>query len=245
MLGALIGRFCGLQVAHVESGLRSFNIFHPFPEELTRLATFRLSNMFFCPNEWAMKNLAGCRGRKVNCGANTMYDALQLALRAEVAVERPEGPYAICSVHRFESIFRKGQFERIVEIVEQVSRTLRVLFVLHPPTRRKLEEFGFWDRLAANPCIELRPRYDFFTFNRLVVGSEFVLTDGGSNQEECYYLGKPCLLLRRRTERPEGLGTSVVLSRLDPAIIRDFVTNYRRYARLRSGSGKGAVRDCC
>lgn len=229
VLGALIGRLSGLTVAHVESGLRSFNIFHPFPEELTRLATFRLSQLFFCPNEWAVKNLRRYRGRKVNCGANTIYDALQLAMRADVPVPAPDEPFAICSVHRFENIFHKATFERIISILEEVSRTVRVLFILHPPTRRKLEEFGFWPRLAGNPRIELRPRYDFFTFNRLLAHSRFVLTDGGSNQEECYYVGKPCLLLRHKTERTEGLGRCAVLSGLDSAVVRDFVANYENY----------------
>lgn len=239
VLGALIGRLNGLKVAHVESGLRSFNILHPFPEELTRLLTFRLSDVFFCPNEWAVRNLRSYRGRKINCGGNTIYDALQLAMRTTVDVPVPEEKYAICSIHRFENIFHKAQFERIIEIIEEVSRALRLLFILHPPTKRKLEEFGFWQRLVGNPNIEMRPRYDFYTFNRLLIHSEFILTDGGSNQEECFYLGKPCLLLRYRTERPEGLGGSVVLSKMDPQVVHEFVRDYHKHSYNASQFARG------
>lgn len=239
VLGALIGRLSGLDVAHVESGLRSFSILHPFPEELTRLVTFRLSDIFFCPNKWAVRNLRSYRGQKVDCGANTIYDALQLAMYSAADVPIPTEKYAVCSVHRFENIFQRAQLERIIEIVEEVSRVLRLLFILHPPTRRRLEEFGLWRRLVDNPGIEMRPRYDFFTFNRLLTNSEFILTDGGSNQEECFYLGKPCLLLRHRTERLEGLGTCVVLSKLDLDVIRQFVGNYHKYACGASCFGKG------
>lgn len=230
VLGALMGRLCGLKVGHVESGLRSFNILHPFPEELTRLVTFRLSDLFFCPSDWAVRNLRSCRGRKIDCGANTIYDALQLALQAPGEAPVPAGCYAICSVHRFENIFSRQQLRRIVEIIEQVAERLRVLFIQHPPTRRKIEEFGFAPRLASHPNIELRPRYDFFTFNRLLAASQFIMTDGGSNQEECHYLGKPCLLLRQCTERPEGLGGAVVLSRLDREVVGRFLCEYRDYA---------------
>jgi UDP-N-acetylglucosamine 2-epimerase (non-hydrolysing) len=239
VLGALIGRLSGLKVGHIESGLRSFSIFHPFPEELTRLMTFRLSDVFFCPNEWAVRNLRSYRGRKINCGANTIYDALQLAVNSTVDVPVPCDKYAVCSIHRFENIFQKAQFQRIVEIIEEVSRTLRLLFILHPPTKRKLEEFGFWHRLVDNRNIEMRPRYDFFTFNRLLMSSEFILTDGGSNQEECFYLGKPCLLLRYKTERLEGLGKCVVLSKLDPAVVRNFVRDYPKYSCRPSCFSKG------
>lgn len=85
------------------------------------------------------------------------------------------------------------------------------------------------DRLKKNKNIELTPRYDYFEFIKLLNKSEFVISDGGSNQEECFYLGKPCLLLRNETERKEGIDKNVVLSNFDEKVINDFINNYQKY----------------
>ena len=116
-----------------------------------------------------------------------------------------------------------------MEIVESVAAKKRTLFILHPPTVKKLKRFGFYERLESNPRIELRPRYDYFTFIGIVKRAEFLVTDGGSNQEEAFYMGKPCLLLRRATERREGLGKNVVLSKYDPGAISEFITFYEKH----------------
>ena len=77
----------------------------------------------------------------------------------------------------------------------------------------------------------LLPRQGFFEFNNLLGKAEFLITDGGSNQEECFYLGTPCLLFRSETERSEGIGENVVVSNFDPTIIESFVLNYNSYRR--------------
>lgn len=233
LLGALMGRFAGIQVAHVESGLRSFHIFHPFPEELTRLAVFRLSDMYFCPGEWAVQNLEAYRGVKVNTQVNTLYDALQLikTLPSNLSLEIPQEPFCVFSIHRFENIFKRDQLELILGYLRLIAQQMRVLFILHPPTAQQLKQFGLMDSLESMPNIELRPRYNYTDFIRLVSQGEFLVTDGGSNQEECSYLGKPCLLMRKATERQEGLGESVVLSEYKEEVIRDFLLHYDRYRR--------------
>lgn len=231
ILGALMGKISKLQVAHVESGLRSFNLLNPFPEEITRILTFKLSNYFFCPGQWALGNLGKYRGEKIDTLQNTLVDSLRLAGEKETktGVDIPKDKYCIVTVHRFENIFSRKQFEKIIKIVESIALQIRVLCILHPPTRKQLEKFDFIDRLSRNDNVELRPRYDYFEFIELIKNSEFVLSDGGSNQEECYYLGKPCLLLRNETERKEGLGQNVVLSKFDTRLIEDFVSNYQDY----------------
>jgi len=233
VLGSLMGRFAGIKVGHVESGLRSFNYFHPFPEELTRVVTFYLSDYYFCPGDFAMKNLAKFKGKKVNLGANTLFDALQLAREnfERVKVDIPKGKYAVCSVHRFENIFKKDRLEAVVDILERTVRKLPVLFIMHLPTKKQLEKFGLMERLEAIEGLELRPRYDYLEFIKLVDAAEFLMTDGGSNQEECFYLGKPCLLLRMATERDEGLDENVLLSGYSDDLIDSFVLDYSRYER--------------
>jgi len=232
LLGALLAKAHGLRVGHVESGLRSFNLFHPFPEEIVRLLTFRLTDVYFCPGAWAAKNLRAYRGIKIDTVHNTLLDSLRLAAanadRVDVAI--PRRPYGVVSVHRFENIFERRALERIVAHVERIARRMPLLFILHPPTLKKLKEFGLLARLKSNPRVRLRPRTDYFRFVKLVSRAEFLVTDGGSNQEECFYMGKPCLLLREATERREGLGRNVVLSKHDPAAIDRFLGEYRALA---------------
>ncbi|MDX1734973.1 MAG: UDP-N-acetylglucosamine 2-epimerase [Halioglobus sp.] len=214
LLGSLLARLCGLRSAHVESGLRSFKWFHPFPEELTRLLTFRLSNIYFAPGQWALSNLERYRGIKVDTRHNTLLDALRLSERAvaEADVEIPAGEFGLVSIHRFENIFSRNRFEQIVQVLAQVSTRVPLLFILHKPTEKKLAEFGLLQQLEDNPGIELRPRYSYFQFMSLTKNALFVITDGGSNQEECHYMGKPCIIMRSATERHEGLGQNAVIS---------------------------------
>ena len=231
LLGALLGKLKGLKVGHVESGLRSYNLLHPFPEEVIRLIVFRLADVFFCPGEVPLRNLKRHQGLKVDTQYNTLLDSVKQAQRnrGQVSFPIPKGDYCIVSVHRFENIFRESRLKEIVEIVETIADTIRVLFVLHPPTERKLRGFNLLARLETHPKVELRPRYDYFTFVTLLCGSRFLVTDGGSNQEEAFYLGKPCLILREETERDEGLGKNAVLSRFDPETIRRFLSDYCRF----------------
>lgn len=233
LLGSILAKSFGFQNAHIESGLRSFRCFHPFPEELIRLAVFKLSNVYFAPDKWALKNLDGYKGMKVNTQANTLYDSLQIIKKWShpPKIKIPDYQYAIVSLHRFENISRKKSLNRIISLLDFISKDIKLLFITHAPTLKWLEKTKLIKKLEAMKNIELRPRYDYHDFISLVIKSEFVITDGGSNQEECYYLGKPCLLFRKATERNEGLGKNVILSRFDKHIIQEFTSNYNFYRR--------------
>ena len=232
LLGALMGRLAGLTVGHVEAGLRSFNLLHPFPEELTRRLVGRLSQLLFCPGPAAMANVEHLGKTRIDTGGNTMLEALQLASGAKQRRDHiPAGPYGIVSIHRYENIFRMKQLTMLTDLLMEVSGQHRLLFILHPPTRRQLERTGLYQRLAETPGIELRERYGYFDFAALLAKASFVLSDGGSLQEECSYLGIPCLLLRRATERPEGLHENVVLSGYDKQVINSFLTEYQHHRR--------------
>ena len=98
--------------------------------------------------------------------------------------------------------------------------------VLHPATRRRLEETGLLDRLENNTSFVLTPRMGYTQFISLISCAEFVVTDGGSNQEELSYLGIPTLLMREATERQEGVGKTTVLCNYDTKIIDEFLENH-------------------
>lgn len=233
-IAALLGRLSGCTVIHVEAGLRSFNIWRPFPEEICRLITFRLAHHYLCPDKKAVQNLSNYKGRKISLEGNTLYDAFQSAVALQLTNTKnlPATPYAVVSIHRYENIFNRSMLEKIIiSSVEMASKKLPIIFVLHPATRKALIQYGLMNRLQKIDNIILSSRYDYFSFANLLVNAEFVISDGGSNQEELTYLGLPCLLLRDVTERQEGLGANIVLSGYDWAIIEHFLDNYENFRR--------------
>lgn len=228
---ALFAKLTRTKVMHVESGLRSFNLFKPFPEEINRLITFRLSDYYACPGDWAMGNLKRYKGEKINTQQNTQIDTIRFGLaNAEKAdFEVPTRPYVIASLHRYENIFKKERFEQIITELERIADSFLILMVQHPATFIQLDKLDLRKRLEQNPNIQLLPRLEYLPFVKAIKHSEFVVTDGGGNQEELYHMGKPTLLFRNETERREGIGTTAVISKLDSAVITDFIQNYKKY----------------
>lgn len=237
LVGALIARRHGIKVAHVEAGLRSHSIFHPFPEELTRLAVSRLSSIFYCSGSTAISNVERLRDKAdiVDIGQNTLLDSVRFALSEQFQSfpqSKDNGRYCVVSVHRFENISNSKRLRFILETIQTFAQTIKVKFVLHAATRNKLAQGGWLPILEKANGIELLPRMRYFEFINLISQAQFLVSDGGSNQEESSYLDIPCLLMRQRTERDEGLGTNVVLSEYDPKRIQTFFeTNKERPAR--------------
>ena len=231
VLGALLGRLSGCTVMHVEAGLRSFNIWNPFPEELCRLLTFYLSDHYLCPDGAAAANLSNYSGRKVVLGSNTLYDSVRFALEQEREPSGFSPPYVVASIHRYENVFDRHRFEDVImRKLRDIARRIPVVFVLHPVTRRALMSYGLWEGMKAARGLRLCDRMGYVDFINLIRKADFVITDGGSNQEELSYLGVPCLLFREATERREGLGQNVVLSEFDEAEMDDFLENYESFA---------------
>lgn len=249
LLGAVAGKICGAQVAHVEAGLRSFKLWHPFPEEITRLLVFRLCDIAFCPNAWALQNLAAYRMRKIDSGGNTLIDAVNYAIAqpAHPLGQCNEAEYGVISLHRFENIFDRSRFTRILSLIDLAARRMPVVFVLHPATRKKLEQFELLPRLLSNDRYLLRDRMSYVPFLQLLSRSRFVITDGGSNQEELSYLGIPTLLMRQATERTEGIGRNVKIANYDENKVLKFLdeldTTTRGLAAVPSGAPSKTIID--
>lgn len=223
VMGALIGRIAGARVAHVEAGLRSFSLRDPFPEELNRVITTWLCQIGYCPGEWAQENLRGKRIEAVNTHSNTLLDALRIAIGQSDDQECSESPYVVFSIHRFENLYSAHRIDFILGLAKQIAQNTNVLFVLHPATRWRLERLDKLAELEAEPGIRLLPRMTYQPFIRLAASARLIVTDGGSNQEELAYLNIPTLLMRRRTERQEGLGSNVMLARYDQTCVDAFV----------------------
>lgn len=255
-LGASLAAFYAhVPVAHVEAGLRSGDVRQPFPEEMHRVLVDRISSVHYAPTVGARKNLLDENNRNpadVLVVGNTVVDALLMTLRETAATPEPVSSENVLLVtaHRREN-FGAG-IESICDAIRQLCTErddLKVIFVLHSnpnahgPVRARLGDL-------AN--VELIPPQPYRTFVRLLARADVVLTDSGGIQEEAPYLGKPVIVTREVTERPEAsaAGTASIIgtdrntivdavnSLLDDTILR--TTMSRRIAPY--GDGHAAAR---
>jgi UDP-N-acetylglucosamine 2-epimerase (non-hydrolysing) len=225
LFSLLYAKRCGIPVAHVEAGLRSYHLFDPFPEELIRLAAMRYSDILFAPSNWAMDNLRsmGFRAKSIHTGGNTVIDTVRYARSRQSGASRPGEPYIVVTIHRLETLYSSTRMHTMITIVEQIARQRRVLFVLHEPTRKQLERLNLLDRLQRCSEIDMMPLQPYLKFLDLLAGADFVVTDGGSIQEECYSLDIPCLIMRAKTERMEGLGENAILAGFSKERFEEFL----------------------
>lgn len=239
LYGALLGRMLNMPVAHIESGLRSFDLRHPFPEELNRRLTSQIATYLYAPGAWAASNLR--RGVVIDTGSNTVRDSLAMAAATpEPPLDLPAGEFGIASLHRFELLNDRRLLGRTIDVLQESGRFF--LWVEHPVTIAALAKHGLSGRLGKR--IVPMPRLDFFGFVATMRRSAFIVTDSGGSQEETYYLDIPCLVHRKRTERREGLGENVVLSGYDEGALIEFLrdpSRHRRIADLPSASPSDVI----
>ena len=227
VLGSMLGRSLRTTVAHIEGGLRSYDLRHPFPEELNRKLATALSRIHYAPGAWAASNL---RGEVVDTGSNTIRDSLALVPEGQLPFELPDGPFGIVSLHRFELLNNRSLLTETIVVLAEAARRTPLLFVAHPVTGAALERFGLERHFDATRLMRV-PRLRFFDFVRVERASAFVVTDSGGSQEECFYLDLPCLVHRVKTERREGLGENALLSGMDARVLRDFLGDPSRFRR--------------
>jgi UDP-N-acetylglucosamine 2-epimerase (non-hydrolysing) len=229
VLGATMGRLLRAGVAHIEGGLRSFDWRNPFPEELNRRAASRIARIHYAPGSWAAANLK--RGIVVDTGSNTIRDSLAMVpADFELPFQTPDGRFGVVSIHRYELLDDGALLRRTIELLADEARRTPLVFVDHPVTAAALAKYGLEAPFDDERFIRI-PRLTFFPFIALLRHSSYLVTDSGGSQEECFYLDHPCLVHRMKTERREGLGENVVLSRFDFGVARDFLADHGRFRR--------------
>jgi len=245
VLGALIGRALRIPVAHIEAGMRSGDWRNPFPEELNRRIAARLVDVHFAPGPRPVGNLRRERvgGDIVDTRQNTIRDAVDLVgERAVAAVAVPDEPFGLVSLHRFELIEREAQFRALLELLHEASRSRPLLFVDHSTTAAVVDRSPALRGLFDDRFRRI-PRQPYLEFISLLRRSEFLISDSGGSQEECAFIGLPCVIHRAVSEHDTGLDGSVVLSRLDLDVVRDFLQAPERWRVpvADAGSGPSAV----
>lgn len=231
IMAVFLAKQAGLKVAHIEAGLRSFDLWEPFPEEAIRVLVMRFSDILFAPSAWAFSNLVrmGLGARCVPLSANTSLESLKYSLSRPAPIDGYTSPFSLVTVHRMENIFSRRRLGMVVDLVEKIASQMNVVFVQHHPTITQLKNLGLQQRLEKIPTLKLLKILSHHQFVHLLARAEYVVTDGGSIQEECSYLGVPCLLLRRRTERMEGVGRNVLVAGQDFEAAERFLNLYQRF----------------
>jgi UDP-N-acetylglucosamine 2-epimerase len=173
----------------------------------------------------------GLGARCIPLSANTSMEALAYSLSMPAPRAEEGGPYALVTVHRMENIFSRQRLGMVLDLVAHISRRMKVVFVQHQPTINRQKRYGLQRRLEGIAGLRLHRIMSHRDFLHLLEGCEFVVTDGGSIQEESACLGKPCLLLRRRTERQDGLGQNVAIGGCDLEAGLRFLEEFPRLRR--------------
>ncbi len=211
----------GKKIAHIESGLRSRD--RSMPEEINRILTDEITDYYFVTEQSGLDNLKDERrdhGDNVFFVGNTMIDTLY-AFREEIDASKvaeelgvEKGKYCLVTMHRPATVDVKEELLKMISIFDSVTKKLKIVFPIHPRTRKNLEKFGLIERVEGNPNITLAPPMGYLEFQHLIKNSAFCLTDSGGIQEETTYLTVPCITLRPNTERPSTLtlGTNTLLN---------------------------------
>ncbi|MGA8744871.1 MAG: UDP-N-acetylglucosamine 2-epimerase (non-hydrolyzing) [Solirubrobacterales bacterium] len=220
LAAALTAVKMGITVAHIEAGLRSFDL--TMPEEVNRIVADRFSRHLFIHSEEGIENLRaeGIPGERMHLVGNTMIDtliALEGRFRSAGSAARlgvKPGTFALVTLHRPALVDGPLLAETMAQLTA-LSREMPVVFPVHPRTRRGLEE-----RDGEHPGLLITEPLGYIDFLSLLADAAAVLTDSGGIQEETTYLGIPCFTLRDNTERPITItaGTNTLLG-LDPAAI--------------------------
>jgi UDP-N-acetylglucosamine 2-epimerase (non-hydrolysing) len=204
---ALVASKMGIAIAHVEAGLRSFDM--SMPEEINRLVTDRLSDLLFATSPDAVAHLGneGVAPEKIHFVGNPMIDTLLANLDrfdAEKA-RRDHGlsdKYVVATLHRPGNVDNPDDALSLVKAMHAVADQVEVLLPLHPRGRQRLADAG----LFAHPKMRVIDPQGYIEFMGLARGASAVITDSGGVQEETTMLGVPCLTLRPNTERPVTIG---------------------------------------
>jgi UDP-GlcNAc3NAcA epimerase len=205
LAGALAAAKLHIPVAHVEAGLRSFNM--QMPEEINRILTDRVSSWLFCPTEVAVQNLkregvGEWPGVEVHNVGDVMYDAALFYRERAVGgqlvaelLERYKDGFYLATVHRQENTDDEQRLKAIIFSLEEIAERVPVVLPLHPRTRKRLTELGL--KMQRITCIEPVGYLDMLC---LLDQCRAVFTDSGGVQKEAYFFHKPCITLRDETE---------------------------------------------
>jgi UDP-N-acetylglucosamine 2-epimerase len=200
---------------HLEAGLRSDSLFEPFPEEISRQISDSFSDILLAVSDLTEQNLKRYKRKEIIKIGNTIVDSSIISYNnARKRYKKLRYKYALINLHRHENLRNKERMKKIVNVLKNIQ--IRAIWPLHDNTAYHLKKYDLMKEIKKIKNIEIIPLTEYPQFIFLLANCEYVITDGGSIQEESLIFKKPCIILRKRTERQEGLGTGInFLTKLD------------------------------
>ena len=201
LAGALTAAKMHIPVAHIEAGLRSFNM--KMPEEVNRILTDRISDLLFCPTQTAIDNLSKegypFAGTKVLLSGDVMQDAALYyaqtsASKSNIIEKLKLKDFVLCTLHRAENTDDLSRLKSIIDTLSEINNTIPVVLPLHPRTRKIVMDAGM-----KLPFTVIDP-VGYFDMIEMLKHCSLVMTDSGGLQKEAFFFGKHCITLRDETE---------------------------------------------
>lgn len=240
LAGALAAAKLHVPVAHIEAGLRSFEM--KMPEEVNRIVTDRISTILFCPTQTAIKNLDQEGFQHFDCNVvlsgDVMFDAVKYyeskidTHATVIQLQQLEGkPFVLATLHRAENTNDPQRLKAICEAFNEINQEVKIVLPLHPRTKAFLETH----HISLHAHI-IEP-VGYFDMLALLKNCQLVMTDSGGLQKEAYFFEKFCITLRDQTEWVELVeaGANVLAGADRAEIVAGFKTNYQRSIKVQEG----------
>ncbi len=227
---SIVASKMGIKIIHVEAGLRSND--RRMPEEINRILTDSISDLLFITEQSGLDNLKreGIPDEKVHLVGNVMIDSLiffkekaaQSTMLDDLGLEKQS--YALITLHRPSNVDDPDVFRRLISTFQKIEKELKLIFPIHPRSRKRISEFGLDEMIASMPNLKLLDPLGYLDFMNLMHNARVLLTDSGGIQEETTYLGIPCITMRENTERPVTMevGTNVLVGSDTDMIYEEF-----------------------
>jgi len=198
LAGAIVASKLHIKLAHIEAGLRSFNM--KMPEEVNRILTDRVSNILFCPTGIAIQNLANEGYENLDCKILKSGDVMQdgaifyknLAVKPNIEIKKD---FILCTIHRAENTDDEKRLRNIFEALEEIAKEKQIFLPIHPRTKKILENL----KIDIENLTIIEP-VGYLEMVWLIANCSFVMTDSGGLQKEAYFFEKQCVTLRDETE---------------------------------------------
>lgn len=226
LAGALVAAKLHVKLAHVEAGLRSFNM--KMPEEVNRILTDRVSDMLFCPSDAAVQNLKNEGFENFTCKIVKSGDIMQEgAIFYKNLARKPscdiKNDFILCTIHRAENTDDEVRLRNIFEALKRIGNEKQVILPLHPRTKKTVENL----KLNIQNLTLIDP-VGYLEMIWLIDNCSLVMTDSGGLQKEAYFFEKPCITLRDETEWVELVECGAnILAGADKEKILEAYKNYK------------------
>lgn len=237
LVGAISGKLKLLKVVHIEAGLRSGKLLNPFPEEISRRIITKLSDFHLAPGkrESSLLESEGVTPDKIGITeGNTGLDNIPIFTQQS----QTESQYAIATIHRTEILRRPEKMREAFLALQKFSNEISIFCYLDTRAQKVFDTLQLDHRKLT-----IGPRLPHSEFINLVGGAEWVFTDSGGLQEECAQIGVPTFVHRSSTERFEGIGENIVLSRWDINAFSEFSHDYKKYRRTQKTLAKSPSKE--